>query len=248
MNRPLDGPETMTTRVCVGGGALGTRAALQGRANNERTLVIDIDVNCQAGSIADIVLDVPDEVLAVEPGTVALLIGDGSRVLDSIFDGWVPDLVVPASQGHLAARLAVEHVRKRGKHLVPSPDRMVTVMSALPDNNIFMSDRKNAVVVTSYMPSSLVCEEGCPQPSTCPVTGRTFPRPMYVLIAEALQGRVDRSFVLRTLDAGGVGAVKGTELLAMLSRLERMSLDETCGIATACNCHGLLNLMVLTGE
>lgn len=238
----------MTTRVCIGGGGLGTRAALQGRANNERTLVIDTDIHCRVSSIADIVLNVPDALLAAEPGTIALLIGDGAKVLNGIFRRWVPDLVVPAAHGHLAALLAVEHMRERGIALVPSPDRMLGVLSALPGDIIISSDLKNAVIITSYMPGSLVCEESCPQPITCPVTGNVFPRPMYGTIAEALQGKVDRSFLLKTHEERGVGAIKGTELKTLLSTLEGMSVGGTCGIATACNCHGFLNLMVLTAE
>lgn len=236
----------MSIRVCIGGGTLGIRAALEGRSIGDRTLIIDIDRNCRARPLADLVVEDPDTILDCGPGTIALLVDDGVRALNDVFSRWVPDLVVPASRGHMAAKLAVEHAREGGITMDPSPITMMDVMRALAQRIILSYDHDNAVIITSFMPGTMACVEGCSQTGTCPVTGETHSRPMYVQITEALVGRVDRPIVLRTTDAQQVGGIDGAELRAMLSGLRGARMGETWGIATACNCHGFINLMART--
>lgn len=83
----------------MGGGSYGTRAALQGRAQADRTLVIDIDAQCRARTHTDRVVEDADSILDSPPGSIYLLLEDGTLELLNILDKWVPDLVVAASRG-----------------------------------------------------------------------------------------------------------------------------------------------------
>lgn len=235
----------MSIRICVGGGSFGTLAALQGRAQADRTLVIDIDAQCRARPYADRIVVDPNTILDSHPGSIYLLVGDGARVLLDILDRWVPDLVVAASRGHLAAHLAVEHVMRRGKELLPSTDLVPYVIEGLPSGSVIINDLDQAVVVTSYMPSSLQCTEGCMQPPVCPVTGRDISVPMHAAIHRAVDDKVDLPIVLKTIHSDDVASVSGRELVAMLSSLDRMGNESTTAIATACGCHGFINLLRL---
>jgi hypothetical protein len=247
---PTDGARIVPSiprgiRVCVGGGSLGTRAALLARAKGDRTLVIDIDARCRAQSHADLVIEDSDLFLASAPGSICLLIADGTRALLNILKEWVPDEVVAASRGHLAAHLAVEHVRQRGKDLRPSTELVPSVVNALPSGSVIISDPNQAVVVTSFMPLSQQCIDGCQQAFVCPVTSRKLPVPMHTAIFHGLEGKVDLSLLLRTSHSEDVAYVSGRELVTMLSSLDQMDTGDTCAIATACGCHGFINLFQL---
>lgn len=236
----------MSIRICVGGGSFGTLAALRGRAQADRTLVIDNDAQCRARPYADRITEDANSILGSHPGSIYLLVGDGARVLLDILDRWVPDLVVAASRGHLAAHLAVEHVRRQGKELRPSTDLVPSVIEALPPGSVLVSDLDQGVVVTSYVPSSIQCPEGCVQPPVCPVTGQHISEPMHAAIHRAVYDKVDMPIVLKTAHADDVASVTGQEMVAMLSSLDRIEDEGTAAIATACVCHGFINLFRLS--
>lgn len=237
--------DRMTIMICVGGGSFGTQAALQGRTQGDRVLVIDIDANCRARSHADSIIDDLRTFQGSPPGSIHLLVDDGTRALLNILQRWVPDRVVAASRGHLAAHLAAEHVRGLGKSLRPMTEILPTIIKALPPGSVMVSDLQQAVVVTSYMPSSLLCDDGCMQPSICPVTGLDIPIPMHEAIFRAVEDMVDLPIVLQTTRTEDVASISGKELAAMLSSLEQLEDGSTCAIATVCACHGFLNLFHL---
>ncbi len=236
----------MSTVVCIGGGMFGSKAALASRRRSAKVLVIDTNESCQASKIADLITKDVDSILHAAPGEVRLFIGEGASTLDDILAHWVPDLVVPASKGHLAAHLAVEHCRRQGRRLEPiSP--MQGLAGALPPGSVLISDDKLGVIVTSHMAQGKMCREDCEQPEICPVSGTLIPSPMHHSIEEAFSGSVDRQFVMVTTGTGQFGGIKGSDLKVMLASLDDLKEGTTCGIATACRCHGIINLFRILG-
>lgn len=235
------GSRCMSTVVCIGGGRFGSKAAIASRRSNASVLVIDNSESCQARMVADLITSDVDSILYAAPGEVRLFIGEGVSTLDDILARWVPNLVVPASKGHLAAHLAVEHCRRQGRILAP----IATVnglAGRLPPRSVIISDDRLGVVVTSHMPQGRMCQEDCEQPQICPVSGTLILTPMHRSIDEALSDSVDWQFVLATAGTGQFGGIKGPDLKVMLAALDDLEEGATCGIATACRCHGIINL------
>jgi hypothetical protein len=219
----------------------------EARGIGYRVLVVDRDERCLARSLTDSATEIPSDILRAGKEDALFLPGDGVRTLADILGEWVPDLVVPAAGGHLAALLAVEHCRRQSRALVPAPDLLSSVRDRLPSRWVCLADEPSAVLVTSYMDGGS-CMEDCSQPVTCPVTGSTNTVPMHELIDAALRSAVDHRIVLVTSDLGAVGGVRGGDLIAMLSMLDEAGPGNTIGIATSCRCHGVLNLMRISGH
>jgi len=231
----------MRTAVIIGGGRFGTTAAIEARMRGDRALVVDRDPGCMARGIAKEASD-PDAVLRAGRGEVLFRQGDGAAALLDLMERWVPDLVVPAAPGHLAALLAVERGRRAARPLAPAPELAALVRERLPPRSVALIDEANAVVVTSFMGEGR-CVDGCAQDALCPVTGERHDRPMHELIRTALEGAADRSVVLISSATGTVGGLAGGDLGEMLRTVDRTGDGEAVAIATACRCHGVINLL-----
>lgn len=125
---------------------------------------------------------------------------------------------------------------------------MPSVIDGLPPGSVLVSDLVQAVVVTSFMPPLQQCIEDCMQPTICPVTGQEIPIPMHAAIHRAMADKVDLPILLTTSHADDVASICGNELVAMLSSLDQMDAGDTCAIATACGCHGFINLFRLFND
>lgn len=233
----------MRTVVCIGGGRFGAMAASEAAKSGARVLVVDRDERCLARGPSSITTKDPGAILDKVEGEVIFLEDDGIHALLEIFDRWVPDIVIPAINGHLAALLAVEHCRWRGRSLIASSDRLPELMRSLPSRSVRLCDARHSVIVTSFMEEGGWCIEGCGQPTTCPITGESNPVPMHERILESLRGMVDDHVVLVTLSVGSVGGISGRELRSLLDQLDRSDVGTTWGIATSCRCHGVINLL-----
>jgi len=233
----------MRTVVCIGGGRFGAMAAIEARRIGARVLVVDREERCFARKSSTAVTEEPSSILSVGEGDVLFLKGDGTVTLLDILDRWVPDIVIPAASGHLAALLAVEYGHRQGRGLVPASDRLPELVEALPPRSVRLFDARNSLIVTSFMEVGGLCLEGCGQPTTCPVTGESNPVPMHECIAESLMGLVDKHVVLVTSGVGTVGGISGRELKSLLHRLDESERGVTWGVATSCRCHGIINLL-----
>lgn len=233
----------MRTVVCIGGGRFGAQAAREAANGGDRVLVIDHDGRCLGRGIATAVTEDPESILDAVDGQVLFLKAEGTAALLDILETMTPELVVPAASGHLAALLAVEHCRRRGAVIAPALDLLPPFLRRLPIGSVHSSSAVNGVVVTSYMSDRGICPEGCEQPPKCPVTKRTNEVPMHEGIREALTAVVDRPLVLTTSSLGKVGGLPGGELRSMLFELDASRSGMTWGVATACRCHGITNLM-----
>ncbi|NLK26222.1 MAG: hypothetical protein GX307_06590 [Euryarchaeota archaeon] len=234
----------MHTVVCVGGGKIGSLAVTRARQMGDRVVVIDSDEGCLARKLCRKEVTNIGLALELEAGEAVFVKGDGVLVLWSIMQSWVPDLVVPGIRGHMLARLAMKQVNAWDRELTPSPDLLDGAVQALPPDIIQLIDREWGVLITSFMPRGGSCQEDCEQPKICPVSGKSHPIPMHRLIEQAMRKSVDHHAVLVTCGTGA-GSLRGEDIQGLFHTLEEMKDGETCGIATSCSCHGLINMFRL---
>jgi hypothetical protein len=69
---------------------------------------------------------------------------------------------------------------------------------------------------------------------------------MHAAIHRAVYDKVDMPIVVKTDHAEDVASVTGQEMVAMLSSLDWIEDEGTAAIATACVCHGFINLFRLS--
>jgi hypothetical protein len=227
---------------CAGGGRMGTTAAEAAKALGASVVVADPAPHCLARGRADVVLERISEVDPELGGRIQLLPADAAASLLELMRQCPPHLIVPATEGHFAAKLAVAHLGRKEVKVAPCTTLLRRVAAALPTEVVLLVDEKNAVLVTSYMPSGIMCKEDCEQPILCPVLGRKNERPMHELVREKLSREAGRSTVLITTDLGGVGALKAAEVQSMLAQLDPLVKGDSYALATSCRCHSIANI------
>lgn len=231
----------MLTVVCLGGGEIGRLGVQSSLREGARVLLVDPDEGCMARSLCNRSVDDADRLLDAAAGDVLYMRGDGTVVLADLIHRWVPDQVVPAAPGHLAARLAMEWYRRHDRELHPFGGPLLRAVAALPAGIVQLIDSTQGVMVTSYMPSGKSCCPECDRPPVCPVTGKERLAPMHRLVDAALAGAVDRRSVLVTVGEE-VGILHGDDLKGTLDMLDDAADGATMGIATSCGCHAIVNL------
>jgi hypothetical protein len=229
--------------VCVGGGRIGSDAALLGKGRGWSVVVIDRDPTCYAKGIADEILQCPPQKEFWKQGRITLALGDATEVLLDIIEKRVPEYVVPGASGHLLAKLSVSYLRRRGFRLIPDSQSSVEVARQLPGEIIQVHDEENGLIVVSRMPLDRECMDDCKQPFNCPVTGDVISSPMHEIINNAIRGRTDREVIAVTSWLGHYGVLKGDIIEKTLDVLQGMGEGELLGIATSCRCHGILNVL-----
>lgn len=227
--------------VCVGGGVMGTRAALAAREMGACVLVMDVLPSCLVSSSVDVVLDELSAFDPELPSSIQFVVCDGVEGLLNVMRTLTPELVVPAVPGHMAARLVLSHSRAHNLTLQPSGGVVQQVVRNLPRENVLVVDRDSGVLITSYMSMDGMCLDGCTQPVVCPVTGFRKDVPMHELLRRALVGVVDIARVLVSWQLDGAGGVLGRDVRAMLDEVEGLGAGDTYGVATSCVCHGITN-------
>lgn len=228
--------------ICAGGGRMGVRAARAAIGSGYRVLIIDSDPGCAASDMVKCVHHDLHELAFCEEET-HLLIGEAVEVLTEIFKESCPELVVPAIRGHFAARLARAWMIEKGADLEPCCNILSNPVDSELEKKVVLRDAVNGVVITSYMPPENECVVGCDQNGICPVTGEIHLEPMHVAISRAFDGMTDMKAILVPVSLGAVGALPGEEVLRMLRDLEVLPHGKTVAIATACNCHGIINFL-----
>ena len=166
-------------------------------------------------------------------------------LLAAFLETVVPDLVVTAISGNAVAKVVELWLTKRGAKLEPYLEVIPEVLENLPESLVSFVDYVCGVVVVSYMPSGMQCRDDCvPPKGVCALTGRPKPASVDRLLEFCVYNLVDVSGILWSRQlTGGLGAIAGEELCALLRRLEHIKKPFTLAIGTACDCHGVLNLI-----
>jgi hypothetical protein len=229
----------------MGGGKFGTRALKYLKAKGCKVLVADVNVDCKARLEVAAQAAGLDAADSLEDGQAAFLVGDAVEFLLALLETKVPDLVVTAIPGNAAAKVVTGWLSKRSCKLEPNRKVIPMVLENIPKSLISVVDQDSAVIVVSYMPSHMRCRENCVPPKDfCAVTGRPKLASMDKLLEFSIYNLTDASAILRSRQLkGGLGAIDGKELYSLLKRLETIRQPFTLAIGTACDCHGILNLI-----
>ncbi|RZN49942.1 hypothetical protein EF808_01200 [archaeon] len=235
--------------VCIGGGNFGTRAATTSKLHGAVTLVIDPRQNCAASAVATRTIKRLDEIDFGLGGVVQYLQGDGLDIIADVVAHRCPDIVVPASPGHLMAKAAIRLLSRRTLGAIPWGGGCDRMADRLDDDIILIADRDDGIIVTSFMDEGTMCMDVCPQPELCPVTGRTHPAPMYKLVDDAMASSCGEAFLMRSFllsDTAGVGGIEGSDVKAFLGVMRSMKEGTRFAVATSCSCHAVINAMEVT--
>lgn len=232
-----------TLLVCVGGGRIGSDAALLGKGKGWTVVVIDRDKACYAKGIADEILHFSILGGFLKEGKVTLVLGDATEVLLHIIEKRIPEYVVPGASGHLLAKFSVSFLERRGLLLKPDSPSSIEVVRQLPGEIVQVLDEENGLIVVSRMPQDLACLDDCKQPMNCPVTSDVLSSPVHEIINNTISGCTDRGVVAVTSWLGHYGALKGSTIEKTLDILRDLKEGELLGIATSCRCHGIINLL-----
>ncbi len=244
--------------ICVGGGFFGTKAAISLKKRGARVIIIDSDRGCEAirRNISDRILHEfsPEDVfLSLDGGKAVMIIGDGIDIFLRLLDVETPEFVIPAINGHFVGMLVKRWIEKSsdGKRTVGAAEKLREVLSGIPGRLVLLSDEKDGVIITSYMPMGGRCEDGCKQGKICPVTGISRPAPMYEILRFSVDDFFDFKMIFRSIQMDGVGGIKGKEIRKMLNKLGRLLGEKTAftaAVGTSCSCHGILNLLEISSR
>ena len=158
-------------------------------------------------------------------------------LVDALQEGRAVDMVVPAIPSHVAYEWMVQHLKRQFTILPLEPDDHL--LSRLPHPIRGSAGR----IYVSH--ADFICPDSCAEPENiCTHTGKPRPRDLFRLLADLdtvkVQPVVLRSFQLLP----GVGGLYPHHLQRALDSViahQRQPLM----IATACRCHGVLDLIRL---
>ncbi len=231
----------------MGGGKFGTNALRFLKDKGAKILVVDVNPICEASSEVDLLETDLGFIDSLGDGQAAFLIGDAINFLMELLEVRVPDILVTAIPGNAIAKVVESWLVKRGHKLQPYLEILPKVLENIPESLVSLVDYVCGIIVVSYMPSNMRCRENCvPPKSVCPSTGRPKIGSIYNILKFGVYNLTDISGVLySTQVAGGLGVIKGDELNSLLKQLAKKQRPCTFAIGTACDCHGILNLLKL---
>jgi len=230
--------------LIVGGGNFGVKA-LQHLSKIDRVLVVDPNGNCLAKDYVEYVVRDLEEFLVTERHGTALLIADGAEILAKLLEKRITlRYVVPAAPMHVAYEALKNFLKWRGFDVKPfhgttSIARELEVLGVE-----VRSASSYGMLVASYMPFNMKCRLPCSEPSVCPVTGKVKPAQLYNALNSTLNKYFRKSLVLRSiLLAECVGGYDPKPLQDFATELSNeITNGDVVAIATACSCHGIVNI------
>ncbi|HEY93084.1 MAG TPA: hypothetical protein G4O17_05010 [Dehalococcoidia bacterium] len=225
--------------VSLGGGYFGVKAARLGKECKARTMILDTNPDCAAREIVDVVLTGQE---AIEAGLVSLIIGDAMEILFSILEREVPQWIIPAVPGHALGKVVKSWLTMKGHKVASGGGLMREVLADLPNRLVLSADEESGIVMSSYMPEGMRCQDNCSQLGICPVTKRKKPAAMYELLEFSVFEAVDYFKIFASRQFEGVGGVPGPVVKKTLEHLASLTPPYSLAIGTSCRCHGILSL------
>ncbi|PVX26179.1 MAG: hypothetical protein CW691_02210 [Candidatus Bathyarchaeum sp.] len=232
----------------MGGGKFGTNALRYLTGNGAKVLVVDLDCGCMAGSEVAVKADGLAVCDSLRDGQAAFLVGDAIDLLLFLLETKVPDMVVTAIPGNAVAKVVYCWLARCGMKVEPFSNVVAEVLANIPESLVSFVDESCGVIVVSYMSSGMRCRENCmPPKDVCALTGRPKLVSMDKLLEFSVYDLTGISAILRSRQlTGGLGAIDGKELYSFLERLGTFDKSYTLAIGTACDCHGVINLVKVT--
>jgi hypothetical protein len=233
------------TVFIMGGGKFGTNALRYLKANGCKIIVADINPDCQAKSEVTVQTNVLKVLDSLKNGHAAFLEGNAIDLLLAIMEKSVPDLIVTAIPGNIIAEVVKGWLAKHKLKLETYNEVIPKVLENIPKSLLSFVDKDLGVVIVSYMPAPMRCRKNCmPPKNVCALTGRTKLTSMDRLLKFCVYNQTDISRILLSKQlTGGLGAVEGIKLCSLFEQLEKLHAPYTLAIGTACDCHGVLNLL-----
>lgn len=231
----------------AGGGFYGTKALLSLKHNNI-ILVADIDENCMASKYVDCIMNNLREYLEKKEDKchTTLLISDSVKLLNQLFKNKIiPSTIIPTTPFHLAGEVVKLYLSEKNYRIFSSSH--IYKIIEIVKNYGFETKidfRKTAVI--SYMPFNKLCIPNCLEPLVCPVTNKIRITPLYEILKTFLSNVTDMNIVLVSkFIADGVGGYRGLDLFNFLIELDKNNKKDRylVGVATACSCHGLTDIL-----
>ena len=206
----------------IGAGKFGRRAALSlGHGANREIIIVDKDKE------------------KIEGLNGVTMIQDGVDCLVANLHKDTNDWIVPA----VPFQLAYEWVRKK-----MAPDFFLVPVEIDPGwhkmlPNCILGGTGQAFVSNA----DFLCPENCPEPKGyCTYTGLPRPRIMHRFLAEWGDKRFDTTVIRSRQLAPGVGGYPARDIFILLDHLRACKgLGRQFMLATACSCHGVINLFEL---
>jgi hypothetical protein len=228
----------------MGGGKFGTESLRYLKANGAKVLVVDLNPACKAKTEADIETDTVKLRGTLKNGQAAFFVGDAVEHFLNILEVDVPDWVVTAIPSNAVAKVVTLWLSKGDYKLEPYQDIIQQVLSNIPESLVSFVNKESAVIVVSYMLPNLQCRENCMPPKDfCASTSRPKLAAMDKLLNFSVYGLTDLSEILKSEQlTGGLGAIKGSQLFSLLTKLENRKESFTLAVGTACDCHGIINI------
>lgn len=232
----------------MGGGKFGTRALRYMKANGAKIFIADENPECEAKSEVTIHTEELQLSIDLVDGQAVFIMGNAVKVLLSLLETKVPDLIVTAIPGNAVAKVVESWLAKQDINLEPHRKIVPKVLENIPKSLLSFVDKDYGVIVVSYMPSNLQCIENClPHKDKCVSTGKLKLVTMDRLLEFGVHNLSDVSSILVSRQlTGGLGGIDGKELNSLLKKLDEINKPCTLSIGTACECHGVVNLVKLT--
>jgi len=229
----------------MGGGKFGKKALRYLKDSGAKVLIVDINPTCKSSLEVDVLGEDLSVLDSLRPEQAAFLVGNAVDILVSLLETIIPDLVVTAIPGNVLAKVVEVWLAKRDIKLEPYTKVVPKVLANIPPSLVSSVDELSGVIVVSYMPSNMMCRENClPPKGVCASTGKPKLGSVDKLLEFSVFNNTDVSGILYSKQlTGGLGAINGKELHSLLKRLDDFHKPYTLCIGTACDCHGILNLI-----
>lgn len=252
----------MGTLIIAGGGKFGKKALGFAKKNKYKTILIDKNPTCFCSSYAtrkfETLGDFYSKIEEIEAGEVFFLIHDISIIYEFLVK-FEPTYFIPVIPIHLSALIINNFLREKiNINLTPNEDITIKFVSSTNKELLLTHSLEEGVAYLSYAKIDEVCPDNCFGPENfCPNFNREKP----ITITKYLQNYFEINNGFRILEQDiikinliiesiqlipGLGGLKGDDLNDIFKKLEEkfdaISTQKfSLIIATACNCHGVIN-------
>ncbi|MHA1763293.1 MAG: hypothetical protein ACTSYC_05980 [Promethearchaeota archaeon] len=248
--------------IIAGGGKFGEIAVKHAIKKGYRTLLIDVNPQCQAAKYAVFKTDDLENFLSridsVKEGTVIFLNSDISSI-NNILECITPEFLIPVIPVHLLLVLIKNLLTRFGMKLNPTPYLAKHYHDVMNKEFILGANIKEGVIYLSYAKLNEICPDYCPgPPDFCPYFKRKKPITIIAYLKNLMETpeliRIKQnknSCIYIVLESHqikpGLGGFMGMEieftLNKLTSSLNLIKKQTQFILSTACNCHGIVHFM-----
>jgi hypothetical protein len=239
--------------IIYGGGKYG-QMAIDFLKDHHQILIIDLNIHVIENHIGEQVGE--EELMQLIPlfsaqksFSIYKIIG-GIDLLAQIIKKFIPDVLIPVAPIHIMLDLIKTLIRSvpnsRKSNLVSVVENKSQIKEYFPNvNNLNIGLSKNTIYF-SYAPEGLICPDKCPGPENfCPYHKVKKPVTIKAYVNDLKFSTPVILFESKQI-APGIGGIFGQDIIKILKKIDLNSVSDCIYIATACNCHGVLNALKIS--